>query len=169
MDEKKKLLLARIGAVIFLGFVIFWFLGSDIEHIEDTNGPDNYNLTTITDENMIKLNIGDLGLKKHKGMLSGDLTEFSSKKYTGVTEIMFNNYIGKSDAYFQILNFHVTEGNFKMYVVLDDKIIDEIEPDMMIDYRIEDISGRFSLRIAGESAAFTFGISGMDYDNFEHH
>ena len=68
MDEKKKTLIARIAAVLLIGIAAFWFLGSDLEHIEDTNGPDNYSLTTITDENIIKRDIGALGNKKSKGI-----------------------------------------------------------------------------------------------------
>lgn len=168
MDEKKKTLIARIAAVLLIGIAAFWFLGSDLEHIEDTNGPDNYSLTTITDENIIKRDIGALGNKKSKGFLSGDLTEFSSKKFTGVAEIMYNNYIGKSDVYFELLNYNITEGNFKVVVVHNDEIVAELEPGLFSEFHLEDISGTVSLRIAGESAAYSFGISASDYERFEH-
>lgn len=168
MDEKLKKLIGIIVVILFIGVCAFWFLGSDIEHIEDTNGPDNYSLTTITDENIIKQNIGALGNKRSKGFLSGDIIEFSSKKFTGVTEIMHNNYIGKSDVYFQLLNYNIKEGNFKVVVVHNDKIVAELEPDMFVEYRLEDISGTVSLRIAGESAAYSFGITASDYDRFSH-
>ncbi len=168
MDDKLKKLLGTIAVILFIGVALFWFLGSDIEHIEDTNGPDDYSLTTITDENIIKMDIGALGNKRSEGFLSGDLVEFSSKKFTGVVEIMHNNYIGKSDVYFELLNYNITEGNFKIVVVHDDKIVAELEPDLFVDFHLENISGTVSLRIAGESAAYSFGISSQDYERFAH-
>ena len=92
MDEKKKMMIARVAAVLLIGIALFWFLGSDIEHIEDTNGPDNYSLTTITDENIIRRDIGATGLNKKKGLLTGDVIEFTSKKFTGVEEIFYANH-----------------------------------------------------------------------------
>ena len=167
MNSIKKLI-SSIIFVVMVGAGIFFFLSSDVEHIEDTNGADNYELTTITDQNIIKMDIGALGSSRSKSILSGDLVKFSSKKFTGVEEIMYNNYIGKSDVYFQLLNYEITGGNFKLVVVLNDEIIDEIEPGMIVDYRLDDIKGTFSLRIVGESASYKFGISGSDIANFEH-
>lgn len=168
MDEKTKKIIGMIIAILFIGICVFWFLDSDIEHIEDTNGPDDYSLTTITDENIINRDIGALGNKRSTSILSGDLVEFSSKKFTGVTEILYNNYVGKSDFVLNLLNFNVTEGNLRMVVVHDGEIVAELEPGMFVEYRLEDISGYVSLRIAGESAAYTFGISGTEIANFEY-
>ena len=168
MHERKKTMIARIAAVLMIGIAIFWFLGSDIEHIEDTNGPDNYSLTTITDENIIKRDVGALGLNKKKGLLTGDAIEFTSKKFTGVEEIFYTNYLGKSDFYIDLYNFEVHEGNFKMAIVLNDEIVAELEPDMIVSYELRDIEGTIALRIAGESASFKFGINEFDLDRFEH-
>lgn len=168
MDEKKKMMIARIAAVLLIGIALFWFLGSDIEHIEDTNGPDNYSLTTITDENIIKRDVGATGLNKKKGLLTGDVIEFTSKKFTGVEEIFYTNYIGKSDFYIDLYNFEVHEGNFKMAIVLNNEIVAELEPGLMVNYELNDITGTIALRIAGESASFKFGINEFDLDRFEH-
>lgn len=168
MNEMKKTMIARIAVVLLLGIAIFWFLGSDLEHIEDTNGPDNYSLTTITDENIIKRDTGAMGLNKKKGLLTGDVIEFTSKKFTGVEEIFYTNYIGKSDFYISLYNYEIYEGNFKIVVVLDDEIVAELEPGMIVDYELNDINGTISLRIAGESASFKFAINEFDLDRFEH-
>ena len=166
MDEKKKSTIAKILAVILIGIGAFQFLGSNYEHIEDTNGPINYELTTITDENIIKRDIGATGLKKSEGLLSGDVIEFSSKKFTGVEEIFYTNYIGKSDFYIDLYNFEIYEGNFKMAVVLNDEIVAELEPGMIVNYELNDITGTIALRIAGESASFKFGINEFDLARF---
>ena len=169
MNPKLKDTLIKIGAVILAIVGVIWFIFGKVEHIEDTNGPDNYNLTTITDQNIIKMDMGATGLSRSKGLLTGDIHTFSSDKFTGVQEIMYNNYIFKSSDFFTIHNFEIYEGNLRMVVVLDDEIIAELEPGMTVDYDFEDVKGTLSLRIAGESASFKFSITGYDLDRFAHH
>ena len=53
MKNKNSKFLWILLAVAVVAFCGYSFLTSDLEHIEDTNGPDNYALTTITDENII--------------------------------------------------------------------------------------------------------------------
>ena len=63
MSEQKKLtkqnnILWIIVAVVVIAFCAYSFLTSDLEHIEDTNGPDNYALAVITDEDIVKQEMG---------------------------------------------------------------------------------------------------------------
>ena len=56
-----------------------------------------------------------------------------------------------------VLNFSeftVTEGNFVLVVVNEGKILAKIEPGDALEYTFENISGVFSVRVAGESAAY---------------
>lgn len=168
MNPKTKDILIKIGAAILAIVGAIWLILGRVEHIEDTNGPDNYKLTTITDQNIIKRDMGNTGLTRKKGLLTGDIHTFSSDKFTGVEEIMYNNYIFKSSDYFTIHNFEVYEGNFRMVVVLDNEIIAELEPGMTVDYDFKDVKGTLALRIAGESASFKFSITGYDLDRFAH-
>ena len=48
----KKLLILPV--FLLAGIVLFWFLGTAPEPLEDTNGPDNYNLQSISDSMIIK-------------------------------------------------------------------------------------------------------------------
>ena len=69
MDEKnatapKSNLLYILIAVAVVVICGYSFLTSELKHIEDTNGPDDYTLTTITDENIIKQDMGALNVKK---------------------------------------------------------------------------------------------------------
>ena len=84
MNEKAKKILLGIGVVVFLVVFVVWMWSSDLEHIEDLNGEDNYSLTTITEEQIKEHTMGYLNLKKSKGILSGNFIEFSSDKFTGV-------------------------------------------------------------------------------------
>ena len=43
----KKLLILPV--LLLAGIALFWIFGTAPEPIEDTNGPDNYNLQTIND------------------------------------------------------------------------------------------------------------------------
>jgi len=164
-----KNILLWIFAIALIVVAVIWFMGSDLEHIEDTNGPDNYSLTTITDANIIKMDTGSLGgPNKSKNILSGDAIEFSADKFTGVYEILYDNFIGKSDFVLDLSSFTVSGGNFKMAVVHNDEIVATLEPDLFVSYRLDDIKGHVSLRIAGESASFSFFISEMEYDRHSH-
>ena len=64
MSEKMTKILLTVAAVVLVVVCGLWFLNSDLEHIEDTNGPDDFSLTTITDENIIKQDMGALNVKK---------------------------------------------------------------------------------------------------------
>ena len=59
MDNLKKILVPVL-IVIFVAVCGIWMFSTDAEHIEDTNGADNYSLQQITDSNIIKMDIGAL-------------------------------------------------------------------------------------------------------------
>jgi len=169
LNEKTKKILIIAAAIVIVAVVAVWFILGGTEHIEDTNGPDNYALQTITDENIIKMDMGATGGPKiSKNIIQGDTVEFSAEKFTGVYEVLYDNFIGKSDFVLDMTGFSVTGGNFKMVVIHDDKIVATLEPDMFVDYCLEDVTGTVSLRIAGESASFTFSMSQLEYDLHAH-
>lgn len=128
---------------------------------EDTNGEDDYTLQTITDENIIALDIGASGLSYSEDSLDGATisSEFSAKSFNGVERIFFANYILPSDVCVYIGTMDVRSGNFKLAVVNDDEIIHEFAPDTFGEtFYFEDITGDFSICVAGEDAAFSFFI-----------
>lgn len=163
MNEKAKKILLGIGVVVFLVVFVVWMWSSDLEHIEDLNGEDNYSLTTITEEQIKEHTMGYLNLKKSKGILSGNFIEFSSDKFTGVCEVFSQNMILNSDFVLDVTNFVIEEGNFEMVLLLDGEIVTRLEPDTFVTYQMEKVNGRVSLVIAGESAKFSFSIDGEYY------
>lgn len=169
MNGNVKKVLAGVGAVILIAVAVVWFMHSGIDHIEDTNGAEDITLQQITDENIIKDNVGAVGGPKiSREVLTGDTVEFSAKKFTGVYEILYDNYVLPSDFELDLTNYEITGGNFKLVVIHNDEIVATLEPDLFVDYILEDVTGTVSLRIAGESAAFSFSMSEMDYDNHAH-
>ena len=65
---------------------------SDLEHIEDTNDAENYSLTTITDENIINQDMGNMGVKNPKVCSQATLLNLiliNSQVYTWFFMIIF--------------------------------------------------------------------------------
>lgn len=156
--EKLKKLLLLVGVVIFIAVFALWMFSSDLEHIEDTNGEDNYSLQQITDYNIINMDIGALNLKESTDSIT-NTTSYSSDKFTGVAEIYKNNIKGNR---FDITINHaqVNSGNFKIVLVHNDEIVHEFKlNELMQSYTLENPAGTVALRIAGESADFLFDFS----------
>ncbi len=168
LNSKGMKILMGIATVVVVIIAVVYFLTHGVEHIEDTNGADNFKLQKITDKDIIEMDMGSVGLGKSTSIFSGNTVEFSSEKFTGVAEILYDNYWGKSDFDLSLISFEVYEGNFKMVVVHEDKIVATIEPGEQLDYRLEDIKGTVSLRIAGESASFSFSMSELNYEQHNH-
>lgn len=162
----KKNLLSILVSVLIVVMAI-GLMGCSLEHIEDTNGAEDYSLTTITDQQIIDGNMGTLNMKKKTGAFSG-MVEFYSDQFTGVYEIVYDDYIYVSEVLLQLYDFTVTAGNFKMCVIHEDQIVAVLEPGDLVEYRLEDVSGMVRLVIAGESAAFHFEMTESDYDRFSH-
>ena len=150
-----KKALPAILAVVILAVGIFWLLGDDIEHIPDTNGDDNYTLEVITDENIIALDTGSLGVSQQWDSIT-NTESYSSKCFTGVYEIFYENII--TNRYEVTVNHaKVTGGNFKMVLLVNDEIVHTFTLNELTQtYILENVKGTVSLRIAGESAEFMF-------------
>lgn len=155
MSEKTKKILFGIMGVVLIVVAVFWFLSDDLQHIEDTNGADNYKLQTITGYNIINLDVGALNVKESTSSIT-NTTTYSSDKFTGVYEIYGENIKGNR---FDISINHaqVNSGNFRMVLVHNNKIVHEFKlNELMQDYTLENPDGYVALRIAGESADFMF-------------
>lgn len=152
--EKLKKILPVVFAVLMVGYFIFSWLTSDLKHIEDTNGPDNYKLQQITDYNIINMDIGALNFSVNDTPIT--LEEYKSDKFTGVAEIFKSNVWGNR-LDITLYNLWVESGNFRVVLVHNDEIVHEFKNNEQIQsYTLEKPSGTVALRIAGESAGFTF-------------
>ena len=152
-------MIKKLGGLIFIvAFIVVFIVlmagDKKIEHIEDTNGADNYSLQTITDENIEKRDIGAKGFVSETNNITNK-TKYYSKKYTGVTEVDGGTCI-TSEYTIYIQRFELKEGNAKLVLLKDDKIVHEFKPgETMQEFSVENAKGSYmSLRIAGESAKF---------------
>ena len=127
---------------------------------EDTNGPDNYNLQTIRDSDIIELSIGASGLSYTESEIAGITSkEYSSKNFNGVERIYQTNFILPSDIRVEVGYVSVKEGNFSVCIINEGEIIDEIPLDAFAKtFYYENLKGDFSIHIAGESAKFEMNI-----------
>jgi len=167
VENPRVILLMTVFAAIFC----LWMFTGTPETIADTNGADDFTLQTITDENIVNLDVGMTGGIDIRKDLIGDGLTFSSDGFTGVYEVMYNNFLGDSDVHIALTQLTVTSGNFKAAVVYNGEIIEELPfnaEDPFIDLWLHDINGTVSLRLAGESAAFKFSMTPSDYDAFAH-
>lgn len=164
IDTKKRLII--IGAVVLAALVGMYFLIGGTEHIEDTNGSENFTLQQITDENIIREDMGAIGGPDiFWSEFTGDDVKISAEKFTGVYEILYDHFLFPSDFDLSLTDYEIYGGNVKLAIIHDDELVAVLEPGDNIDYRLEDVSGRVSLRIAGESAAFTIHINHAEYNS----
>ena len=127
--------------------------------IEDTNGPDDYSLETITDENIINMDLGASGSAASSDDAS-QVVKYSSKNFSGVEEICFVNRTMASEVVIDLSTIMVKEGNFRLVVVYNDEIVHDFDlEEMSQQFKLEDVEGNVSVRIAGESASYEFYLS----------
>lgn len=147
LNPKQSKILWIVLAIAIIAYCGYFFLTGDLKHIEDTDGPDNYALSTITDENIINQDMGALNVNKSTGLLSDGIT-FSSKKFTGVYRVFLTNFWFDSDFRVDLTNFYVNSGNFRMCIVNDGEIIGEVEPGEMFTFTevlLYDLNGSFEI------------------------
>ena len=94
MSNALKNVLWKVFAAAMVIVGIVWFLQDDTKPIEDTNGPDNFFLQVITDRNIIERDMGMVGGIKIRSDLIGSGITFSSDGFTGVYEVLYDNYVG---------------------------------------------------------------------------
>ena len=158
--------------VLIVGFLFL----PKMEHIEDANGAEDFSLATLTEADLLASKLTCTGgpnrttgrISLPGGWeLSGGV-KLDSDKFSGVADILWADYILPSDFNLRLNHFSVTEGNFRMVVINEGKIIAEVQPGEDIDLLIEDITGYTVVRIAGESAAFSIVMTELQYDLFQH-
>ncbi len=128
---------------------------------EDTNGDTDFTLQTITEQNIVNLDVGSSGLSFTEESVGEYLhsSEYSAKSFNGVYQLYQTNFLLPSDIRVYIGHMNVEKGNFRLVVINDDEIIYDIPLDSFNEtFSFENLSGSFSVNVAGESAAFEFYI-----------
>ena len=146
-------------SVMILAVCLLFVLAGCGTQYEDTNGSDNFALQTITEQNIINLDLGASGLSFTEEEL-GDVVSssgYSAKNFNGVQQLYLTNCLLPSNIEVYIGHMTVTKGNFRLVVVNNDEIIRDIPLDAFNEsFYFENITGSFAIHVAGESAAFDF-------------
>ena len=171
----KKNKVKVVFVIVVLSFAGLIIAGSlilaavnDKRHIEDTNGPDNYDLQTIDDSTLLNKNTSSFGRRPvyaTSGEKSGakasmydyDNIKFTMECMTG-TKVIQTSY-GKTDTL--ILNFDtkVHSGNCEIVILLDSKIYQRVDVNTQQTIEIENAKDKeFSVVIGAESANFEIYI-----------
>ena len=172
-DQHKKItkqnnilwIILAIAIVLFGGYSM---LTGTPDPIEDINGPDDYSLAVITDENIIKQDIGarNVTVVSNTFNLLNDGVTIKSNNFSGVHRLFLTDFIFKSDFEMDVAGFQVNSGNFRMCIINNDQIIADVEPDMLVNVRLDDLKGTTELVIAGESADFEFTLDRMFCEDY---
>lgn len=149
--------------VIMLALVMAFAATACGVEIPDNNGPDDYSLATITDEEIVNLDLGASSYSMSPGSedenYMEELTKFKGKEFSGVTEIYSVNFLGKSDVMVDVTSIQVNSGNFRLMALLDGEIVHDFDLDEIGQtFELRDVKGYFSIVMAGEMADFKFYI-----------
>ena len=167
MNEPMKKILAGIAAIVLIVVCAIWFLNSDLEHIEDANGPEDYSLAVITDQQLLDHDMGSMGFTKTTNNLNGTV-RFHSDKFTGVMELMWTNVLFTTGFTLDLIDYEVNAGNFRMVVINEGEIIADLKPEDSFPVDLGELKGDVSVVIAGESADFSFGMFKHEYESYGH-
>lgn len=137
-------------------FIVLWTSAPISPQIEDINGPNNFDLQIITDDEIVSNSLRSTGY--NKGTNHTDKTiNYYSEQFSGTEELNtdeFNNKFYEID----VDNFELKSGNAKIVVVENGKIIYEFKPNC--GYQSFESDGRnVNVILAGESANFDLTYS----------
>ena len=150
MFKNPKTMLILLVLAVVAVFSLFPTLSNNID-IKDTNGPENYSLCELTDEDIIEGIDGDITETTQQG---SDTHFFTGRLFSGA-EVLYNfENPGKSYT-ITLSKISVTEGNLRIVLVVDNKIVYDFEPNKPSQsYTVSGFTNNASLRVAGESAIF---------------
>lgn len=133
-------------------------------HIADTNGEEDYSLGKLTEEDIVDNADNFQAMSSNKQGMQGGATRYTTKKLSGVYTI---GNVYSNNASCLIIKSTVTleSGNVRICLVQDGKIIADIPLGENMETRIENPSGKYKLKIAGESASLTmeYNVLAADY------
>ncbi len=134
-------------------------------HIEDYNGSDNYSITTITDEEILKGYNShiSIGMVRSSSYINGTLKgSYKVSKLSGVYKV--NNFKENSMIVNFTIQFICEEGNAMLVIVSDDKIVKKIEANSDLSFDLPNDGNNYKLLVVGESAKITLNYSVMAFD-----
>ncbi|MBQ3526996.1 MAG: hypothetical protein IJA52_00360 [Clostridia bacterium] len=166
-----------IGVTVFACYRIVDIFMEDMDKkIEDTNGPDDFSVVTITDEEIAKTDYSNYSSflfgSSTDGAPSGvsdkgfrdvdyDKTRYTSNSLSGI--YVANVTKTDSDTMSLKITSTVESGNAEIYVFVDDKLHSEVNINETVELSVEGISGKtVYVKVACESANMSIQVE-RDY------
>ena len=153
----KKFLLVLLVSLLMVNL-------TGCNHIEDSNGPSDYSITTFTDEDILKgynshISIGMFRSSSLKnGILKGT---YKVSKLSGIFKV--DNFKENSTIVNFTIQFICEEGNAMLAIVSEDKIVKKIEANSDLSFDLPNNGNDYKLLVVGESAKITLNYSVMAF------
>ena len=148
----------RLLTIIFIIFLSITL--TSCSHIEDTNGPDDYSLVKISDEEILGVRSASTKIGSFESQ-TGRTIKVKVSKFSGVEKLQ-SFKTTNSDITFTV-SVTVTSGNFKAMLVLEGKIIPTFNNNVSNQVvTVKQGTGTVSFYVAGESAKYNITL---EYDN----
>ena len=148
----------RLLTIIFIIFLSITL--TSCSHIEDTNGPDDYSLVKISDEEILGVRSASTKIGSFQTQ-AGRTIKVKVSKFSGVENLQ-SFKTTNSDITFTV-SVTVTSGNFKAMLVQEGKIIHTFNNNVSNQVvTVKQGTGTVSLYVAGESAKYNITLQ---YDN----
>jgi len=131
--------------VILLLFILL--SGCGFGQIEDINGEDNYQLATLTEEDLVK--------SKSSSVIIGSFVSTKNNKYTQKVKKMsgVSKIIDLSDNSSYSIAFNVTSGNGLVGITCGDDIIKLVNPNSSVNISVPN-GKKYIVQVVGESLEF---------------
>lgn len=148
----------RLLTIIFIIFLSITL--TSCSHIEDTNGPDDYSLVKISDEEILGVRSASTKIGAFESQ-TGRTIKVKVSKFSGVEKLQ-SFKTTNSDITFTV-SVTVTSGNFKAVLVQEGKIIHTFNNNASNQVvTVKQGTGTVSFYVAGESAKYNITL---EYDN----
>lgn len=158
MQKHTHLLIALLLTLAFflsatlIIFSVLYVTGNVAVPYEDTNGPDDYSLQVLTDQDILHgvdhIKIASATIKHNK------LTTCTAKTMSGV-ETLFEASMD-NETFRILVSCKIDKGNARLVLVVDEKIVHDFalnEENQL--FVMKNVCGKIYLRLAGESAGYS--------------
>ncbi|MCI5745444.1 MAG: hypothetical protein MR270_04095 [Erysipelotrichaceae bacterium] len=140
------------------GFIMMILLVScgfnNLSHIEDINGEENTTLNTLTNDDLLSNTPHALFNMSVRNSVNNK-TKFSCDKFSGVSDLV--EYTITKETTFKV-NAKILKGNGDIFVYQKQKRVQDINFPYDGNIIINNVTGKISFRIAGESAKLEITI-----------
>lgn len=140
----------KVICILMLFFVLTL---SSCSHIEDTNGPDDYSLSILTDDDIInkKGSTVTVGTVESHSKIGNKATgKYTASKISGVTTIA--EYSSSSSFISFEISFECAEGNGLIAIVTNGAIVKKVNPNETVSFTLNNSGYKYMIVVAGESA-----------------